>query len=176
MTYLRFAILLSPLLLFGCVTEPHTETPAPSNIKSLSHSARLYAMAVPVPAIPPLVTRPESPKPNTSTSRSFSILEATAFAEPICTNRWGRVVPCNPPPNNFHGNIVISWSYPTTTSNIVFNVYATNNINAPLKSWPRVATTPNLFWTDHVMLGVLRFYAVKAMDATWGIESEFATK
>ncbi len=66
-------------------------------------------------------------------------------------------------------NVLLSWKHVAT--NVLFNVYATNDLRVPLGVWPRVATTPNLFWTDQVLPGARRFYFVRAMDIMWRIES-----
>jgi hypothetical protein len=67
-------------------------------------------------------------------------------------------------------HVVLSWSYPTISDAIVFNVYSHTNLHVPIRFWPKILTVKTTETTLPLELGS-RFFYVTASNETTRLES-----
>ncbi|HLP76464.1 MAG TPA: hypothetical protein VK327_06035 [Candidatus Paceibacterota bacterium] len=71
-----------------------------------------------------------------------------------------------PPPVK---TVTLTWNYPVSDPEIVFNVYGTTNLALPLMQWPLLSTVTNLSCT--LPMQDRCFFTVTASNVVTGLES-----
>ncbi|GEM_PF-3242296 len=76
-----------------------------------------------------------------------------------------------PPPAT--KKITLSWDYPETDSQIVFNIYETTDLSVPMNQWNLVTNVTERSCTLSIQDGC-HFFTVSASNTLSGLESAFA--
>lgn len=74
-----------------------------------------------------------------------------------------------PPPVK---TVTLTWNYPQSDPDIVFNIYGTTNLTLPAMRWPLISTVTNMSCTLPML--DCCFFTVTASNVVTGLESSRA--
>jgi hypothetical protein len=79
------------------------------------------------------------------------------------------------PPGTVVKTITLTWDYPEMNDEIVFNVYGTTNLAAPMTDWQLITNVTELSCTIPMREGS-HFFVVSASNVVSGLESSFSAE